>query len=247
MHYLLDTTETIAPGLGFAPFGPLHLGWLAAGVVFVLLSAVGYRRWKEPARRRWRNGVAWLIVADELLKMAVLFAGGSWLPKYLPLHLCSINIFIVLWYALRPRGWVGNYLYLVCLPAAVAALLMPTWVTLPGLALMNIHSFTIHILLAAFPLVLVLAGEIRPRWANCPRILALLGLLAAVAVGANLLLDTNFMFLMNPDVVGLLIWFEEHWGSHLYGLAAIMAVLLVVMNIPTMVLDAKEKKEGTRG
>ena len=58
MHYLLDTTETIAPGLGFAPFGPLHLGWLAAGVMFVLLSAVGYRRWKEPARRRWRNGVA---------------------------------------------------------------------------------------------------------------------------------------------------------------------------------------------
>lgn len=73
-----------------------------------------------------------------------------------------------------------------------------------------------------------------------------LGWLAAVAVGANLLLDTNFMFLMHPDVVGLLIWFEEHWGSHLYGLAAIMAVLLVVMNIPTAVLDAKEKKEETR-
>ena len=95
MQYFMDTTETIPSGVGFASFGQLHLLWLG---VFILLTAgciIWYRKLSDRGKRIWKIAVAILLVADEVFKVAMLVAGGRYLPGYLPLHLCSINIFII--------------------------------------------------------------------------------------------------------------------------------------------------------
>lgn len=61
-------------------------------------------------------------------------------------------------------------MYFVCLPAACAALLFLTWAPLPPLNFMVIHSFTVHFLLALYPLALTLRGDMDPQ----PRVSALL-------------------------------------------------------------------------
>lgn len=101
MTYFWETVDTIAPGLGWPHFGPFHLAVLA---VFLLLGAVlcrGYCGMDTDKRRRWRRTVALLLVADELFKDFGLLYGGNFSLDYLPLHLCSINIFLI---ALHPGG-----------------------------------------------------------------------------------------------------------------------------------------------
>ena len=95
MTYFWETVDTIAPDLGWPHFGPFHRAVLA---VFLLLGAVlcrGYCGMDTDKRRRWRRMVALLLVADELFKDFGLLYGGNFSLDYLPLHLCSINIFLI--------------------------------------------------------------------------------------------------------------------------------------------------------
>lgn len=196
MTYFWETVDTIAPGLGWPHFGPFHLAVLA---VFLLLGAVlcrGYCGMDTDKRRRWRRTVALLLVADELFKDFGLLYGGNFSLDYLPLHLCSINIFLIVLHAWRRPKLLDTFLYFVCLPAACAALLFPTWAPLPPLNFMVIHSFTVHFLLALYPLALTLRGDMDPQPRAFPRCFALLAAMAVPIWFFNRAFGTNFMFLM---------------------------------------------------
>lgn len=127
MTYFWETVDTIAPGLGWPHFGPFHLAVLA---VFLLLGAVlcrSYCGMDTDKRRRWRRTVALLLIADELFKDFGLLYGGNFSLDYLPLHLCSINIFLIALHAWRRPKLLDTFLYFVCLPAACAAMAVPIW------------------------------------------------------------------------------------------------------------------------
>ncbi len=242
MEHFLDTTETIGENLGFSLFGDLHIAWLCVLVAVVLINIFLYR-WLPPDKRAcWRKVIAWMLIADELFKMAILFLGGNYQVSYLPLHLCSINIFIIAIYAYRPSAVLGNFLYTVCIPGALAAMLFPTWTSLPITSGMHIHSFTVHILLMLYPTVLALCGDIQPDIRRLPKSLGLLLLMAIPIYGINLLLDTNFMFLMSADPGNPLCFFETLWGNHLLGFPVIIIGVLLVMYGPLLIVQKLRKK-----
>lgn len=241
MEHFWKTVEVIPEGIGFAHYGTLHLCWLAAFIAVAVLNCILYRRLNEKGRKIWRIVVASLLVLDEIYKQIPLFVNGLFTLEYLPLHLCSINIFVIVFHALKPTKYVGNYLYTVCIPGAMAALLFPTWNALPGANYMLIHSFTVHILLALYPIVLTVTGEIKPELKELPKALLLLTGLALFALICNLLMDANFMFLMYADPGNPLYLFKELWGSHLLGFPVIIAGVLLVMHTP-WVIAKKIKK-----
>ena len=182
-----------------------------------------------------------VVLLDEVYKQVPLFVNGYFNLGYLPLHLCSINIFLIAFHALRPTKTVGNFLYTVCIPGAMAALLFPAWNALPGANFMVIHSFTVHILLALYPIVLTVGGDIRPELKELPKALLLLVGLAGFALGCNLLMNTNFMFLMYAEPGNPLYLFEELWGSHLLGFPVIITGVLLVMHAPWVVCTKMRK------
>ena len=239
MKYLLATTGSIEKGVGFEMFDACHLIWLAAFVFFTVVCCLIYRR-LEPRGRRWmRIIMAGGIVADEVLKMAVLFIGGNFTKNYLPLHLCSVNLFLIAWHAFRPSKVLDNYLYVACVPGALAALLFPSWTALPPTSLMHIHSFTFHMMLACYPLMLLVGGDIRPDLKTIPGVVALLACLAGIAAIANAILDTNYMFLSYASKSNPLYWFEKNMGDHLWGYAVLALLLILGMYAPQIARAVK--------
>ncbi len=232
MQYFLDTTETIPSGVGWAHFDGTHFIWLAVAAVAIALNCLLYRRLDDKGKSRWKKIVALLIVTDEIFKMVMLTIGGRYEVDYLPLHLCSINIFLITFHAWKPTRIVSGFLYTVCIPGAIAALLFPTWTSLPVGNFMHLHSFTVHILLTMYPMVLALTGETKPQAREIPKYLALLAGLGVIALIVNLLLDTNFMFLMYAEEGNPLLIFENLWGSHLLGFPVLITAVLIVMYVP---------------
>ena len=229
MSHFFDTTETVAEGMGFSLFGSLHIKWLVVCVVTIAVCCIFYRQLQTVGRKHFRKIIAWLLVADELFKMAVLFLGGNYNFTYLPLHLCSINIFIIAVHAYKPCKLLDNFLYTVCIPGALASMLFPSWASLPITAGMHWHSFTVHILLMLYPIVLSVNGDIKPELKSMPKSLGLLAFMAVPIYGINLLLDTNFMFLMYAEPGNPLYLFEQMWGSHLWGFPVIITGVMIVM------------------
>jgi hypothetical integral membrane protein (TIGR02206 family) len=243
MKYFLDTVETVAPDVGFSAFDGLHLFWLALFNATVIANCVLYHKMGELGRMRWRRIVAILVVLDEIFKMAMLTIGRRYTLGYLPLHLCSINIFLIAIHAWRPSDTLGSFLYTVCIPGALAALLFPTWTSLPFGNFMHMHSFTVHILLALYPIVLAVGGDIKVSFKLVPKCLLLLVAMAIPIYIFNLIFDTNYMFLMQADPGNPLQLFEQLWGNHLYGFPVLIAAIVLVMYLPVEIYrKAKAKK-----
>jgi len=242
MQYFCDTTETIPSGLGFLTFGPLHLLWLGFFAVLTLSCCLCYRKMGMQVKNRWRKLIALLLIMDELFKQVCLIAFGRWLPSYLPLHLCSINIFLITYHAWKPNAFIGNFLYTVCIPGAAAALLFPSWSSLPLGNFMHIHSFTVHLLLAMYPIVLAVAGDIRPDVKQLPKCLLALAVLAGIMWLINPWLDANFFFMKEAGSGNPLEWFEINWGNHLYGFPILVSAIIIVMHGPVILYRKLRRK-----
>lgn len=240
--YFFESSDTIVKGVGFSHFESLHLSWLLFFVAFCGISCYVYKKRSPEKRKKMRFLFAGALLLDELVKIVGLSAFGNYDVSYLPLHLCSINIILIAVHVWKPTKALDNFLYSICIPAAIAALLFPTWTKLPLLNFMHIHSFTVHILLATYPIMLTAGGDIRPTAKDLPKSFLLLMGLALPIYVVNLLCDTNFMFLMYANKGNPLYWFEEAWGSHFLGFPVIITGVMLVMYFPHIVRYFKKKK-----
>ena len=238
------TVENVPAGLGFKLFGAQHLLWLAATVAIAVALGLWYRRATEKQRSALRYTFAALLIADELFKIVCLCIMGQYMPKYLPLHLCSINIFIIAAYAVKQSDALKNFLYLVCTAGALMALLFPAWTALPATSFMYWHSFSVHLLLVAFPLILTIGGEIHPDVRALPKAFLVLGGFAVVALIVNLIWGTNFMFLMYAEPGNPLYFFQQAFGSHLIGFPVLIAALVAVFMGPWYIADKVKAKRA---
>lgn len=243
MKYFLDTTGTIPDGVGFSQYGLLHIVWLVIFVATLITVSRIYKKSDGEKRAKIRKIVAWLIVADEIWKMFFLTIGGRYIWEYLPFHLCSVNIFLILWHAYKPNKVVDNFLYLVGIPGAVAAMLFPSWVKLPLFNFMHLHSFTIHTLLVLYPTMLTYAGDIKPQIKYIPKCIALLLAVCVPGIIANKLVDTNFMFLEEASAGSPLLIFENLWGNHLLGYPVLIALVILVMYGPILIKNRRKKND----
>ena len=241
MEHFWYTSDNIPKGLGFSHFDSFHLAWLLAGAAVIFLCCLLYRNRNEKRRSVWRKAVALLLIADELLLVLPMIAMGVFRAAYLPFELCSINLFLIAWHAWKPNRTLGAYLYTVCIPGALAAMLFPSWTKLPALNFVQIHSFTLHILLIMYPVLLLAAGELKPRLRDVPKCMGLLAALACIALILNLLWDTNFMFLMRVSKGNPLYIFEQAWGNHLYGFPVLIAAIIAIMYAPIEIYHRLKK------
>ncbi|MCI9543294.1 MAG: YwaF family protein [Acutalibacter muris] len=184
-----------------------------------------YSRWGAGKRRLCRRILAALLVCDELFKYGIALHSGQFRPSFLPLHLCSINIFLIAADVIRPNQRLREVLYAVCLPGAFFALLFPGWNYLPLWNALCIHSFTAHLLLLLYPLLLIAGGfrpDIRRFAGTLPAALVVVGLVYCF----NRVFGTNFMFLSRAGEGNPLSWFESFLGSpgYLMGIPVIAAI-----------------------
>lgn len=240
--YWFDTVETIPQGVGFSYYDATHLIWIGCFVIFAALMSLFYRKADTKTRKILRLVTGTLIVLDEVFKWTMLFIGGNESVNYLPFHLCSINIFLIAFHMWKPTKLLDEFLYLFCIPAAIIALVFPTWVELPVLNFMHLHSFTVHILLATYPIMLTVGGDIKPTLKRLAKCLLLLLGMAAVVYVTNILFDTNFMFLMYAEEGNPLLIFEQMWGSHLLGFPVLLPLVIALMYGVVYGVRALQKK-----
>jgi hypothetical integral membrane protein (TIGR02206 family) len=241
------TTDTIPEGLGFQAFGTLHLLWLLAGLILWVTGCLVYRKLSEPKRKRMLVILGIYIFLQEMVKNLVLIVLGEFSWGYLPFHLCGINILLIAFDVVKQTKVARSFLYYFAIPGAALALLFPNWTEMPVWNFFHLHSFTIHILLVLYPLLLVTTGQVDTDLKSALKSIGLLVAMAIPVYGLNLLWDTNFMFLMKPDTGNPLELFEKLLGSHLWGFPILLPVVILVMYLPVFLVGKfKASKQKQR-
>ena len=236
------TGDNIPEGLGFQTFGLTHILWLLAGVVFCVAACALCKRLAADKQKRMLTVLGACIFLLEVVKDLVLLALGEFGWGNLPFHLCGINILLIGFDILKQTKTVRSFLYYFAIPGAALALLFPNWTDMPLWNFFHLHSFTIHILLVAYPLLLVTTGRIATDLKSALKGVGLLVAMAIPVYGLNLLWDTNFMFLMEPDSGNPLELFEKLLGSHLWGFPILLPVVIFIMYLPVCLIKLRGKR-----
>ena len=235
------SSENIPEGVGFQAFGLTHILWLLAGLLLCVAACMFYKKLSATKRKRMLTVLGAYIFLQEMIKNLVLICLGEFGWGYLPFHLCGINILLIAFDIIKQTKVVRSFLYYFAIPGAALALLFPNWTNMPVWNFFHIHSFTIHILLVLYPLLLVTTNQVATDLKSALRGALLLVAMAIPVYGLNLLWDTNFMFLMQPDSGNPLELFEQLLGSHLWGFPILLPVVILVMYLPARIFANRTK------
>ena len=244
MNMFFVTSDNIPEGVGFQAYGLTHILWLLAGVALWVGACLLYRRFSDSKRKIMLTILGAYIFLQEMVKNLVLVALGEFSWGYLPFHLCGINILLIAFDVIKQTKVVRSFLYYFAIPGAALALLFPNWTKMPVWNFFHLHSFTIHILLVLYPLLLVTTRQAATDLKSAIRGTLLLVAMAIPVYGLNLLWGTNFMFLMKPDSGNPLELFEKLLGSHLWGFPILLPVVIAVMYVPTLIF--RKRKSNTQ-
>lgn len=234
------SSDNIPEGVGFQAYGLTHILWLLAGLVFWVTACFFYRRLSAHKRKLVLRVLGGYIFLQEMVKNLVLILLGEFSWGYLPFHLCGINILLIAFDIIKQTRTVRSFLYYFAIPGALLALLFPNWTEMPVWNFFHLHSFTIHILLVLYPLLLVTTGQAATDLKSALKGVALLVAMAIPVYGLNLLWGTNFMFLMKPDSGNPLEMFEKLLGSHLWGFPILLPVVILVMYLPVLIFQKRK-------
>ena len=198
MNTLFAPIYGFFPGIVFQRFGFGHFLWLSALGAGLVLGCFVYKKARRETRPGLRRLTAGLALVLELWRAGLLLSRGLYDLGRLPLHLCSLSIYLCFFHALSGRPGLGQFLYAFTLPGAAFALLFPDWTGQPLFGFITVSSFLLHFLLVLYPLMQVAAGELRPELRRLPGCIGRMLLLALPVYFLNKRWNTNYMFLNLP-------------------------------------------------
>ena len=153
--------------MGYPLFGTAHLLSVAVTLLLVAVAIAVFKRMGEKSRRLTLKFLPVFMVFLEIFKDLFLASVHRFGIGYLPLHVCSIGIFVFLlreylsWK--RAKEIFGEIAFVLIMPAALAALVFADWtIYYPVWNFINLHSYLWHGILVLYPVLLMVQGEISP-------------------------------------------------------------------------------------
>ena len=217
---------------GFTLFSTPHLIIIAIIVAASVCAGIFYRKMPGPTRDRVGFLLALVLVLLDVSHYIVFYFIGELSYNAIPLHLCALTIYLILFHSVRMSDWMGQTLYAACLAGVWGAILFPNWTMYPIFSYPSLHSFNMHCLMSMYIIAQLSSGRIRPRLRSIWKPSVFLVVTAAIAWMANYYLNTNFMFLRLP-VPGSPLEFLAKLanGSHALYLVYFGILALVIMTI----------------
>ena len=235
MDYFWKQQDDIPYGLGYPLFGREHILSTSVTLGIVVLMALCFLKMDRRKQKIILKGIPLFMVFLEVFKDIFLVSVHRFGVWYLPLHVCSIGIFVFLLREFLPwkkaKEIFGEVAVILIMPGSVAALVFPDWtVYYPVVNFINFHSYVWHGLLVLYPVLLILTGETRPSVKHFHYVLIFLCMTVLPIYAFDKHFGVNYFFVNWPEKDTPLEWFAEYLGNpgYLigYGSLAISVMLI---------------------
>lgn len=211
-------------------FSAQHAAALAVAVVVFAMIVVGRKGLRgEKANRRFRIGMALLLVICEISLQLSYFLEDSWSAGSLPFQLCSLTLLIsAAALAFRVKQLYAIVFFLGTL-GALQAMVTPN-LDQPFPHFRYFHFFIAHIGIIASAVYLLTVERYRPTIRSVFAALLWLHALAVPAAIVNIVTGTtNFMFLARKPQTASMLDMLAPWPWYLLQLEAIALGLCMLL------------------
>ena len=159
--------DELTKGCGYEHFSKEHLIWIAItfGMVFVIANLCRMLRKRINGVQKCNvilGILATTALALEIGKLYIAVRAGADITKNLPLHLCSLSMFVNPIYLMVRNSRFGKYFaeitVALLLPGEIIGVIIPNWNSYPGFSYMNGVGFLTHGIGIAFSVCLIIIG-----------------------------------------------------------------------------------------
>ncbi len=236
IEYFWKQQDDIPAGMGYPLFGKTHLISVAVTLLAVLILVLLLASAKEKAQKRFLKFLPIVMVLLEMFKDGFLISVHRFGIGYLPLHVCSIGIFVFLLREFLPwkkaKEIFGEISFVLIMPASVAALFFADWtVFYPVWNFINLHSYIWHGALVLYPVLLMTCKEISPSIKHIHWIFIFLFATVPPIYIFDKMFRCNYFFVNWPVPDSPLSWFASFMGNpgYLIGYGVMTACVILTV------------------
>ncbi len=221
---------------GFVLFGGSHLAAIGLIAAASLLLPFAMRGLAPQLARPIGILLALLLISQELAQLVLLLQRHGPTPQMLPLHLCALAVWLTAWVLVTANARVFEVVYFWALGGTTQALATPDLAR--GFPSADFVLFFLgHGLVVIGVIYVVIVYRLRPVPASLIRVALITLAFAALVVGINVVLGTNFMYLMEkPAGTSLLDWFGP-WPWYWLALILVGALTFLLLYAPFFIAD----------
>lgn len=228
-------------GAPFVLFSRAH--WIALGLVALgCLALLRLRQMDATWHRRVRYGLAIVLLVNETLWHLWNWTTGQWsIQTTLPLHLCSVLVFLSAWMLITENYTIYEFAYLLGIPGAMQALLTPDAGIYGFPHVRFFLVFISHGAIVISALYMTLVAGYRPRPASLWRV-GLIAHLYMIAVGViNALIGSNYLYIAHKPATASILDALPPWPWYILWIEGMGIVSLLLMYTPFALQDRQRR------
>ena len=183
------------------PLTPLWWKGIITCFVIISLLILLLRNKSIEFKEKTNSYFAYLSIIFYVSTIIFALIIGNWtIQDFLPLHLCNISYFICILVLLNKKQWMYEWTLLLAMPSALNALITPELIWGSS----NWHIFEYYFMhgsLILVPLYLMFVMNYKLRIFSWWKTFLRAQIVFVIVFLLNLILDTNYMFLLSKPLV----------------------------------------------
>jgi hypothetical integral membrane protein (TIGR02206 family) len=229
----------------FVLFSTSHWVAIIVIVLFNLSFLILRRRAKPETLRVWRYTMAAVLVIDEAFWHIWNLVTGQWtVQTMLPLHLCSVFVFLSAYMLVKRSYPIYEFAYFLGIGGAVQAILTPDLGQYAFPHFRYFQVFVSHGLIVSAAIYMTLVEGYRPTWRSYGRVLVWSNVYMLFVGIVNALIGSNYMFIAHKPTTASLIDVLGPWPWYILSLEAIGFVLFLLLYLPFAIHDITARRRA---
>ena len=231
-------------GQPFQFLGPAHLVALSLLILLNVFLIAHFKGASKKSRRTLRITLAIILLVNETSYHIWAIANGLWnIQEYLPLHVCSVLIWLAGFMLIFENFTVYEFIYFMGIGGGIQALLTPD-IGIYGFPHFRFfQTFISHGLLVTSAIYMTVVEGWRPTWKSVLRVLVGMNLYAFIIFFFNRAIGSNYLFIAHKPLTPTLIDALPAWPWYILYLELIGVMVILLLYLPFAIKDWRTKRK----
>ncbi len=226
-------------GKAFELFDRIHQTALGVILIIILLMALARNKMSKRNKENLRDTMAAILILNEISWHLWNFFYNEWtIQKILPLHVCSILVWLGAWMLIKKSYRIYEFAYFLGISAALQALLTPDLGIYGFPHYRFFQTFISHGFIIIATLYMTLVEEMRPTWKSILRVFIFTNLYMVAVYFINNAIGSNYLYInAKPPTASLLDMLPE-WPVYILYMEGIGLISIFVLYLPYFIKDS---------
>jgi hypothetical integral membrane protein (TIGR02206 family) len=231
----------------FVLFSPQHVIVITIiiliNVSFLYLRNIKDPRFQQKFRRGFRITLAVLLLANETMWHIWNIVTHQWtIQTMLPLHLCSVFVFLSAYMLLTGDYRVYEFAYFLGIGGALQPILTPDLGIYAFPHFRFFQVFLSHGGIVTAAIFMTVVEGYRPTWKSLGRTILYMNIYMVTVGLINALIGSNYLFIAHKPETASLIDVLGPWPWYLLALEGIGLVLFTLLYVPFAIRDFRDRR-----